>query len=131
MPRRRAIIMLRSRDLGSRNLWSRDLSTSSSYQAKILYTSTSAFLFLGSILSPLQPFFPLATTRILLFEPSALAIFGEKILYVSMSRWAEMHKHMLRRLLVDQRLSRLVVMEQKKWTQSFTRKPLRGAAGKR
>ena len=42
---------------GSRDLESRDLATSSYYQAKILHTSTSALLSLGSISPPLQPFF--------------------------------------------------------------------------
>ena len=50
LPRRS--VTLRSRDLR----W-RDLSTSSYYQAKILHTSTSALLSLGSISPPLRPFF--------------------------------------------------------------------------
>ena len=38
-----------------------------------------------------------------------------------MSSQAEMFKHMLRRLLADQRFFRLVVVEQEKWTQALPR----------
>ena len=48
-----------------------------------------------------------------------------------MSRQAKMLENMLRKLLVDQRLSRSVVMQQEEWTQNSTRKPPRWAAGKR
>ena len=47
-----------------------------------------------------------------------------------MSCWAKMLEQMLRRLLTDQRLSRLVVVKQEEWTQSSSRKSLRGAVGK-
>ena len=47
-----------------------------------------------------------------------------------MSRRVEMLEQMLRKLLANQRLSRLVVVEQEKWTQNSTKKPPREAAGK-
>ena len=46
-----------------------------------------------------------------LLNQSVLAILGE-VLHVSMSSQAEMLEQMLKRLLADQRLSRLVVVEQ-------------------
>ena len=99
--------------------------------AKIFYTSTLALLFFGSILPPLRSFFHPCINLDTTLQPSTLALFGEEVLYVSMSRQAEMLEHMLRRLLTDQCPSRSMVVEQGKWTQSSTRKPPRKAAGKR
>ena len=65
-----------------------------------------------------------------LLNQSTLALFGEKVLHISMSRRAEMLEHMLKRLLADQRLSRSVMVKREEWTQSSTKKPPRGAAGK-
>ena len=79
--------------------------------AKILHTSTSALLSLGLILPPLRPFFHPRINSDTTLQPSALALFGEEVLRVSMSRRAEMLEHMLRRLLADQRLFRSVMVE--------------------
>ena len=49
---------------------------------------------------------------------SAVTTLGE-VLCVSMSSQAEMFKHILRRLLADQRLSRLVVVEREECAQSL------------
>ena len=47
-----------------------------------------------------------------------------------MSRQAEILEQMLGRLLIDQRFFKLVVVEEKKWTQSSIKKLLRGVVDK-
>ena len=60
--------------------------TSSTYHAKILHTSTSTLLPLGSIRHRYDPSSILASTRIPPSQPSALALYGGEVLRVLMSR---------------------------------------------
>ena len=93
MPKRKAIVTPRSQGLGSL-----DLSTSSYYQAKILYTSTSSLLSFGLILPPLQPFFHFCINSDTTFSTNQHLLFSEKKSYVLLSHcqsrrnaWAQTH----------------------------------------